>query len=317
MSRPAVVAPDSFKGSFDAFEVAAAIARGLLAGGREAIELPVADGGEGTMDVLVDALGGELLTVEVSDPLGRPVTAAFVLLADDVTAVVETAQASGLGLVDEEERDALAASSRGTGELVAAAAEAGAQRVIVTVGGSATTDGGTGALEALEEADILRRRQVGGIDAWQLDHDYLARGILRIEADADRWRVMLARRAAEFADARGSLLARWRALLSTREQVAFLLARLRRRFRYGEHRWFAALSAAPYAAGLLVVGTALGIGYVAVGELAARTAWQAMPGGTAMWDCREIGGHAATATGGSRSLAAWKRCPKPVPNVPL
>jgi hypothetical protein len=139
-----------------------------------------------------------------------------------------------------------------------------------------------GALEALEEADILRRRQVGGIDAWQLDHDYLARGILRIEADADRWRVMLARRAAEFADARGSLLARWRALLSTREQVAFLLARLRRRFRYGEHRWFAALSAAPYAAGLLVVGTALGIGYVAVGELAARTAWQAMPGGIAM-----------------------------------
>jgi glycerate kinase len=82
------------------------------------------------------------------------VTAAFALLADDATAVVETAQASGLGLVDEEERDALAASTRGTGELLAAAAEVGARRVIVTVGGSATTDGGMGALEALEEAGV-------------------------------------------------------------------------------------------------------------------------------------------------------------------
>ena len=152
MSRPVLVAPDSFKGSFDAAEVAAAIARGLWAGGREAIELPVADGGEGTMDVLVRALGGELRTAEVSDPLGRPVTAAFALLADGASAVVETAQASGLGPVDEEERDAVAASTRGTGELIAAAAEAGARRVIVTVGGSAATDGGMGALEALDEA---------------------------------------------------------------------------------------------------------------------------------------------------------------------
>lgn len=151
VSRPAVVAPDSFKGSFGAAQVAASIARGLRAGGREAIELPVADGGEGTMDVLVGALDGELRSLEVSDPLGRPVTAAFALLADGTTAVVETAQASGLGLVAEDERDALAASTRGTGELIAAAADAGAQRVILSVGGSATTDGGVGALDALGE----------------------------------------------------------------------------------------------------------------------------------------------------------------------
>jgi glycerate kinase len=111
----------------------------------------VADGGEGTMDVLVAALGGEVRTVTVSDPLGRPVEAGFALLPDG-SAVVEMAQASGLSLVDEGERDAWAASTRGTGELIVAAVEAGAARVIVTVGGSATSDGGAGALEALEEA---------------------------------------------------------------------------------------------------------------------------------------------------------------------
>jgi glycerate 2-kinase len=153
LSIPALVAPDSFKGTFSAREVAAAIASGLRAAGREAVELPVADGGEGTMDVLVGALGGELRTVAASDPLGRPVEASFALLPDG-TAVVETAQASGLGLVDERERDAWAASTRGTGELIAAAAEAGAKRVLVTVGGSATTDGGAGAVGALQEAGV-------------------------------------------------------------------------------------------------------------------------------------------------------------------
>jgi glycerate kinase len=153
LTLPALVAPDSFKGTFSAREVAAAIASGLRAAGRDAVEFPVADGGEGTMDVLVGALGGELHTVTASDPLGRPVEASFAVLPDG-TAVVETAQASGLGLVDERERDPWAASTRGTGELIAAAAEAGAERVLVTVGGSATTDGGAGAVEALEEAGV-------------------------------------------------------------------------------------------------------------------------------------------------------------------
>jgi glycerate 2-kinase len=153
LTRSALVAPDSFKGTFSAREVAAAIAAGLRGAGRDAVELPVADGGEGTMEVLVGALGGELRTVTASDPLGRPVEAAFALLPDG-TAVVETAQASGLGLVDERDRDAWAATTRGTGELIVAAADAGAERVIVTVGGSATTDGGVGAVEALDEAAV-------------------------------------------------------------------------------------------------------------------------------------------------------------------
>ena len=148
-----LVAPDSFKGTFSAREVAGAIAGGLRAGGREAHEMPVADGGEGTMEAIVSTLGGELHRVTASDPLGRPVEATFALL-EDGRAIVETAQASGLGLVAESERDAWAASTRGTGELIVAAVEAGAERVIVTVGGSATTDGGAGALEALDEAAV-------------------------------------------------------------------------------------------------------------------------------------------------------------------
>jgi glycerate kinase len=154
MPLPILVAPDSFKGTITAPDVAAAVARGLRAAGRDAEELPVADGGEGTMDVLVRALGGEVRTITASDPLGRPVEAAFALLPDGHTAVVETARASGLGLVAEDERDAWAASTRGTGELIAAAVEAGADTVLVTVGGSATTDGGAGALEALDEAGV-------------------------------------------------------------------------------------------------------------------------------------------------------------------
>jgi glycerate 2-kinase len=153
VTLPALVAPDSFKGTFSAREVAAAVAAGLREAGREARELPVADGGEGTMEVLVEALGGEVRRVTVSDPLGRPVEAAFALLPDG-SAVVEMAQASGLSLVDEADRDAWAASTRGTGELIAAAVEAGASHVIVTVGGSATTDGGAGALEALADEGL-------------------------------------------------------------------------------------------------------------------------------------------------------------------
>jgi glycerate kinase len=146
---PALVAPDKFKGTFSAREVAAAVARGLRAGGREAVELPIADGGEGTMD----ALGGELHEATVSDPLGRPVRARFALLPDG-RAVVETAEASGFALLAESERDPWAASTHGTGELIVAAAEAGADGILVTVGGSATMDGGAGAVEAIEEAGV-------------------------------------------------------------------------------------------------------------------------------------------------------------------
>ena len=159
MTQPVLVAPDSFKGTYSAPEVAGAIAAGLRSAGRDARELPVADGGEGTMDALVRALGGELRTVTAPDPLGRPIEARYALLPDG-TAVVETAQASGLGLVGEDERDAWDASTRGTGELIVAAALAGAERVLVTVGGSATTDGGAGALEAIAEAGVRPQLEV-------------------------------------------------------------------------------------------------------------------------------------------------------------
>jgi glycerate 2-kinase len=148
--RPVLVAPDKYKGTLTAFEVASAIGRGLLSAGAEPVELlPIADGGEGSMEMLVHAREGNLVPVEVKDPLGRRVTAAFGLMDGGKLAVVELAQASGLWRVADEERDALAASSIGTGELIAAAIEAGARTVIVAVGGSATTDGGRGALEAL------------------------------------------------------------------------------------------------------------------------------------------------------------------------
>lgn len=145
-----LVAPDKFKGTLSAEEAALAIGRGLAGAGIPSVELlPVADGGEGTMDVLVRALRGRLLAVEASDPLGRPVEAAFGLVHEGRVAIVETAQASGLWRVAPEELDPLAASSRGTGELIRAAVESGAREVIVAAGGSATTDGGRGALEAL------------------------------------------------------------------------------------------------------------------------------------------------------------------------
>ena len=162
MIRPAIpervlVAPDSFKGTFRATEVAAAIGRGLEAAGLAPPDLcPVADGGEGTLEVLLTALGGETAGIEATDPLGRPVKAGFALLEDGGTAIVEVAAASGLHLVAEDERDPEAATTRGTGELIAAAVDAGAQVVLVAVGGSATTDGGAGAIEAIEEAGGLR-----------------------------------------------------------------------------------------------------------------------------------------------------------------
>lgn len=148
--RPrALVAPDSFKGTFDAPAVADAIVRGIEQAGWEADRCPVADGGEGTMALLVEALGGELVEVRAGDPLGRRVTCCFGLVGGGATAIVEAAQASGLARVAPHERDAWVASTYGTGELIAAAVASGAPEIVVAVGGSATTDGGAGALAAI------------------------------------------------------------------------------------------------------------------------------------------------------------------------
>jgi glycerate kinase len=144
-----LVCPDSFKGTFSAVEVAAAIGGGVEEMGGVVDLCPAADGGEGTAETVRAAIGGEVRGAAAHDPLGRPVEASFVLVEDGATAVVDTAAASGLPLVGPEERDAEAASTYGTGELIAAAIEAGARRVLLAAGGSATTDGGTGAIEAL------------------------------------------------------------------------------------------------------------------------------------------------------------------------
>jgi len=148
-----LVAPDSFKGTFDAAIVANAIAAGIEDAGGEADRCPVADGGEGTMAVLLAALGGELRAAAVHDPLRRPIEASFGLLGDGETAIVETAQASGLPLLAPAERDAERADTFGTGELIAAAIAAGARTVLLAAGGSATTDGGRGAIEALRQSN--------------------------------------------------------------------------------------------------------------------------------------------------------------------
>ena len=150
-----LVAPDSFKGTFTATEVAAAVGEGVREAGRPVDLCPVADGGEGTLEALRPAFGGELETVPVHGPLGRPLRASFLLSADGRTAIVETASASGLGLVAPADRDPFTASTAGTGELIAAAVAAGARTVLLGVGGSATTDGGAGAIEAIEVAGGL------------------------------------------------------------------------------------------------------------------------------------------------------------------
>jgi glycerate kinase len=150
-----LVVSDSFKGTLSAVEVADAIGRGIEAAGGTAKLLPAADGGEGTADALMRRRGGEMRTAPAHDPLGHPLEARYALLGDGRTAAVEVASASGLALVDENDRDAEEASTRGTGELIAAAIAAGARRVLVAAGGSASTDGGAGAIEALEAAGGL------------------------------------------------------------------------------------------------------------------------------------------------------------------
>jgi glycerate 2-kinase len=161
MGGPRVlVAPDSFKGTFSAPEVADAVARGLERRGVAADRCPVADGGEGTMSVMLAALGGRALRVASRDPLGRPIEADFALLHDGACALVETAAASGLALLAEHERDPWSAGTWGTGRLIAAAVEAGAREVLVAVGGSATVDGGRGALEAIAQGGGLEGARV-------------------------------------------------------------------------------------------------------------------------------------------------------------
>jgi glycerate kinase len=146
-----IVAPDSFKGSLSSVEAARAIEAGLRRAAPEAsvTAVPMADGGEGTVEAVLAAAGGELRRLRVAGPLGEPVEAAYGLLPDGETAVIETASASGLTLVPPERRDPLATTTYGTGQLIFDALEQGAKRLYIGLGGSATNDGGMGLAQAL------------------------------------------------------------------------------------------------------------------------------------------------------------------------
>jgi glycerate kinase len=146
-----VVASDSFKGSLSSLGVAEAAAKAINESLPECqvVKVDVADGGEGTMDALRRTLGGQKVTIDVCDPLGRPVGASYVILEDGVTAVMEMAVASGLPLLASHERNPLKTSTYGTGQLIADALERGCRKFLVGIGGSATNDAGMGMLEAL------------------------------------------------------------------------------------------------------------------------------------------------------------------------
>ncbi len=150
-SMRVIVAPDSFKGSVSAPGVAAAMARGVKAvfPAAEVRQVPIADGGEGTVEALVAATGGRLEHAVVTGPLGAPVRAGWGVLGDGETAVIEMAAASGLPLVPTDRRDPRVATTFGTGELVRAALDAGLSKIILGLGGSATSDGGAGLARAL------------------------------------------------------------------------------------------------------------------------------------------------------------------------
>jgi len=149
----ALLCPASLKGVLTARDAVAALARGARSAGADVVELPIADGGEGTAEALHAALGGEWRQAIVNDPLGRPISARWLLLQDG-RAVVEAAAAVGLPLLADHERDPLVASSRGFGELVLAALLEQPRALLVGLGGSATVDGGAGLREVLRELSI-------------------------------------------------------------------------------------------------------------------------------------------------------------------
>ncbi len=146
-----VIAPNAFKGTLTAPQAAAAIARGVreVFPDAEIVEVPVADGGDGTVEALVSAQQGEYRTVRVEGPLGDPVEARYGLIDSGHTAVVEMATASGLALISDNRRDPRRASTYGFGQLLEAARAEGVHQIIAGIGGSATNDGGAGMAEAL------------------------------------------------------------------------------------------------------------------------------------------------------------------------
>lgn len=168
-----VIAPDSFKGSLSSIQAAQAVERGVLKAaarvGRkvEIAKIPIADGGEGTVEAIIAGAGGEIIPARVLDPLGREIDSFFGVLPDR-TGVIEMAAASGLDLIKPEERDPLVTTSFGTGQLILKALDAGCVRLIIGIGGSATNDGGVGMAQALGGAFPDRNRQPIGFGGGEL-----------------------------------------------------------------------------------------------------------------------------------------------------
>ncbi len=146
-----VLAPDSFKGNLTSLQVASAFEKGIkrVIPNANCIKVPMADGGEGTVQSLVDATGGKFIRKKVTGPAGKPVTARYGMLVDKETAVIEMAEASGLPLVKGKDKNPLKTTTYGTGELILDAINRGAKNIIIGIGGSATTDGGAGMAQAL------------------------------------------------------------------------------------------------------------------------------------------------------------------------
>ncbi len=146
-----ILAPDSFKGNLTSLQVAATFEKGIkrVLPRAKCIKVPMADGGEGTVQSLVDATGGKFIRKQVTGPAGKPVSARYGMLADGETAVIEMAEASGLPMVSGKEKNPLKTTTYGTGELMLDAAKRGAKKIILGLGGSATNDGGVGMAQAL------------------------------------------------------------------------------------------------------------------------------------------------------------------------
>ena len=149
-----IIAPNAFKDSLSAIDAAEAMAEGVLAAVPEAnIELvPVADGGDGLTEIVLKALDGQQVKANVTDPLGRPIEAQFCYLPDRKTAIIEMAEASGLRLLKSTERNPMLTTTLGTGQMILAALDLGAKRILIGLGGSATNDGGLGMAVALGAA---------------------------------------------------------------------------------------------------------------------------------------------------------------------
>lgn len=199
MLKKIVIAPDSFKESLSAQKAAEAIRTGVqrVYPKAECVCIPIADGGEGTVDALVAARDGKFVTKQVMGPMGNKVRARYALLEDGALAVIEMASASGLELVKRDARDPRVATTFGTGELIRDALDKGVERIIVGVGGSATNDGGVGMAQALgvkfldKNGKVMKNGTGGGdlgsiasIDASEL-HAGVRRGRIRVACDVD------------------------------------------------------------------------------------------------------------------------------------